>query len=276
MSQADYFVPDPYVTGAWLVRKDGADQSWIDPTDPTRLEFDYMKRISWLIETWADEHGYGESGRLRVVHIGGAGMSLARWLAVTRPTSPQIVLEPDADLTEAVRAIAPLPSRSGIKVRPVDGRAGLAVMPDSYAQVVILDAFQNGQVPAELIQPSAMTEIRRVLSDDGLLTINLVDSHPHAWARRVLATVMKEFTITCLIGEPSLMKSHRVTNLVVGASLKDFSVNQLARRAARAAFPCQVLADDELSRWLGGARPFSDADAVSSPPRAEADLRWFS
>ena len=35
-------LPDPDVAGAWIVRAGGADQSWIDPEDPTRLEFDYM------------------------------------------------------------------------------------------------------------------------------------------------------------------------------------------------------------------------------------------
>jgi len=258
-----------------LVRKDGADQSWIDPTDPTRLEFDYMKRIAWMIDAWAFEQGHGESGRISVVHIGGAGMSLARWLAVTRPTSHQIVLEPDTALTEVVRQVAPLPARSGIKVRPVDGRSGLAAMPDNYSEVIILDAFDEGRVPADLIGPSAMVEVRRVLDSDGLLTINLIDAHPHDWSRRVVATVAKEFTTTCLIIEPSSAKSHRVTNLVIGASPVSLSLDGLAGRAAGAAFPCRVLTDDDLQRWLGGARPFSDQDVVSSPPRAEADLRWF-
>ncbi|MBD4447847.1 spermidine synthase, partial [Xanthomonas citri pv. citri] len=39
-------LPDPDVAGAWTVRVGGADQSWIDPDDPTRLEFDYMQRIA--------------------------------------------------------------------------------------------------------------------------------------------------------------------------------------------------------------------------------------
>lgn len=39
-------LPDPDVAGAWMVRVGDADQSWIDPDDPTRLEFDYMQRIA--------------------------------------------------------------------------------------------------------------------------------------------------------------------------------------------------------------------------------------
>ena len=87
-------VPDPDHAGAYTVRVGDTDQSWVDPGDPTRLEFDYMQRIGDVLDTIAPA---GE--RMRVVHVGGAGMSLARYVAATRPTSAQIVLEPDAELT---------------------------------------------------------------------------------------------------------------------------------------------------------------------------------
>ncbi|MBD5063804.1 spermidine synthase, partial [Xanthomonas citri pv. citri] len=78
-------------------------------------------------------------------------MCLARYVAATRPTSPQIVCEPDAELTAEVRLKAPLPVRSGIKVRPVDGRSGVAAMREDFADVVILDAFDGARVPGDLV-----------------------------------------------------------------------------------------------------------------------------
>ncbi|MCL2465279.1 MAG: fused MFS/spermidine synthase [Micrococcales bacterium] len=272
---ADYFVPDPYNPGAWLVCKDGADQSWIDPADPTRLEFDYMKRITWLVDVWAGARGIATGERLRVVHIGGAGMSLARWLAVARPTSAQIVLEPDEAITRAVREFAPLPRHSGIKVRAVDGRSGIAAMPDDYADVVILDAFDHRQVPSSLVSAEFMGDVRRMLHNGGLLAVNLIDAHPHAWSRRVVATVARQFSATCVVAEASAMKARRVTNLVVGASPAWLGWDGLARRAAGADFPCAALVDDDLTRWLAGAHPFTDADAKPSPARDEGDLTWY-
>ena len=274
-SPSGYLVPDPYNPGAWLVCKDGADQSWIDPADPTRLEFDYMRHISWLIDTWASSRGLGTGGRLRVVHIGGAGMSLARWLSVTRPTSAQIVLEPDEAITAAVRQVAPLQPHSGIKVRPVDGRNGLAAMPDDYADVVILDAFDHRQVPASLVSGEFMDDVNRVLHHGGLLTVNVIDSHPHRWARRLAATVAQCFSSCCVIAETSSLKAHRVTNLVIGASQIGLPVEALGRLAAGAIFPCSVLAADQLERWLSGSRPFTDADAEPSPPREDGELTWY-
>ena len=269
-----YLVPDPYTPGAFLVRKDGADQSWIDPAHPAHLEFDYMVRIGWLIDDWATARGFGPSDRLRVVHVGGAGMSLARWLAVTRPTSAQIVPEPDAPLTAAVREVAPLPPHSGIKVRPVDGMAGLGAMTDGFAQVVILDAFDHGQVPASLVAPKFFELARRVVGD-GLLAVNLVDAHPHAWARRVVAGLASTFADVCVIAETGAFKGHRVSNLVVGASSGPLPLDALTRRAAGAALPCRALSGDDLTRWLAGAKPFTDTDAQPSPPRAGGELTWY-
>ena len=272
---SEYLIPDPYVPGAWIVTKDGADQSWLDPAHPTRLEFDYMQRIAWLIDTWAQQGRLPDGARLRVVHIGGAGMSLARWVAATRPHSAQIVLEPDAAITAAVREFAPLGLHSGIKVRPLDGRTGIAAMPDAYADVVILDAFDHRQVPASLVSKEFMADARRVLHPHGLLAVNLIDAHPHDWSKRVIATVGQVFSGTGLLAEPSALKAHRVTNLVIGASQSPLPVDALTRRAAGAAFPCAFIYGDDLSRWTGGAKPFTDADAEPSPPRAVSELSWY-
>jgi len=272
---SDYLVPDPYNAGAWLVTKDGADQSWLDPAHPTRLEFDYMQRITWLIDTWANQAGLPDRARLRVVHIGGAGMSLARWVAATRPHSAQIVLEPDTAITAAVREYVPLGAHSGIKVRPLDGRTGIAAMPDGYADVVILDAFDHRQVPASLVSSELMEDASRVLAFGGLLAVNLIDAHPHDWSKRVVATIGAVFAATGLLAEPSALKAHRVTNLVIGASQTPLPVDALVRRAAGAPFPCTFMYDDALTRWTGGAKPFTDADATPSPPRSVSELSWY-
>ena len=260
-----FMVPDENVPGAWIVCKDGADQSWVDPRDPTHLEFEYTQRVAWLIDDWATSYGLEADARLRVVHIGGGGMTLARWLAVTRPTSAQIVLEPDTAITEAVRQVAPLPRHSGIKVRPIEGRPGIAAMPNNYADVVILDAFDNASVPASLVTKEFMADIRRVLQPIGLLVFNMIDAHPHAWAHRAVASVASAFASTCVIVESTALKQPRITNLVAGASPVTLPIHALTRRAAGAVFPCTLLADDDLRRWLGGARPFTDDDTQPSP-----------
>ena len=86
-----------------------------------------------------------------MLHVGGAGLTLPRYVAATRPRSRQIVLEPDEDLTEFVRETLPIPKRTGIKVRPQTGRAGIREVYDASTDVVVVDAFLDEAVPRDLL-----------------------------------------------------------------------------------------------------------------------------
>jgi spermidine synthase len=238
----------------------GTDHSYIDPYDPTYLEFDYVQRIAAIIDTtW-------ETGaRITAVHVGGAGMTIPRYIAHTRPTSAQIVLEPDIVLTEEVRAAAPLPKNSGIKVRGVDGITGLAGLRDEYADLVVLDAFAGSRVPAELGTREWFTEVRRVLRGNGTMVMNVTDHVPFSYSRRVLAGIRELFAPVVLGVEPSTLKGRRFGNLVVAAG-GALDEHELTRRAAGAAFPYRILSGLELDRWAGNVVPYTVGDAESSPP----------
>ncbi|WP_201270076.1 spermidine synthase [Acidipropionibacterium jensenii] len=259
-SGGDRLVPDPDHQGAWIVRIGGADQSWLDPSDPTRLEFDYMERIADHLDL---HRPAGE--RMRVIHIGGAGMNLARYVTATRPTSPQLVLEPDAALTEEVRRKAPLAPHSGIKVRPVDGRAGIAAMREDFADVVILDAFAGARVPGELVTAEFFADVSRVLHPDGIMVANVTDSAPLSWTRRVVAGMRQTFGHVLLEAESATLKGRRYGNIILAAGNAPFPLVDVIRRCAGAAFPFRVVREAALSRMLAGVQAFTDADAASSP-----------
>lgn len=267
---SDRLVPDRDRAGAYTVRVGGADQSWVDPDDPTRLEFDYVQRIGDALDAHAPQ-----GQRLRVVHVGGAGMTLARYVAATRPTSPQIVLEPDAGLTEEVRAALPLPRGSGIKVRPQDGRAGIAAMRDDFADVVIVDAFVGARVPAELTTREFLGDVRRVLVADGTVMMNVTDQAPFAYTRRVVAGLAEVFGETVLSAEPSTLKGRRFGNVLLLGSAAPLPTGTLTRRAAGSAFPYRVVFGDHLARFVGQATAFADADAERSP-EPPGGLGFFS
>ncbi|MGD7733070.1 spermidine synthase [Propionibacteriaceae bacterium G57] len=270
MDQNNGIIPDPDVPGAFVVRVGGADQSWLDPADPTRLEFDYVQRIAAHVDAHAPA---GE--RLRVVHIGGAGMTLARYVAHTRPTSPQIVCEPDEQLTAAVRERAPLPRNSGVKVRPVDGRTGLAAMPDDYADLIIVDAFVGMVVPAGLVSVEAFAEYRRVLHTGGTVVLNVTDKLPFDWTRRVLAALRLYFPHRTMSAEPSTLRGRRKGNLVIAGSTAPLPVDDLAREASRAVFSYRLMSGDVLDSMIGGAQPMHDATAQDSPHNPADNAYWF-
>jgi hypothetical protein len=62
-----------------------------------------------------------------------------------------------------------------------------------------------------------------------------------------------------------VLRGRRFGNLVVVGARGELPVAELTRRAARDPFPARVLEGAELSRFVAGARPITDAAAQPSP-----------
>ena len=247
---------------AFLLRLDGMDQSLVDLSDPRRLAFEYVRRIGDVIDAAAPP---GEP--VRVLHVGGAGLTLPRYVAATRPRSAQIVLEPDGGLVEQVRAQLPLPQRSGIKIRVTDGRTGIAGVREGSLDLVVVDAFAEGRMPADLTPSVFWQEVARVLAPQGRLIANLVDQAPFRHARRVLAGIREHLPELVVTAEPATLRGRRQGNLVAVASRGDGTplARHLEATIARSAAPYRVLDGAATSDTLGGGVPFTDADAVAGP-----------
>ncbi len=106
-------------------------QSYVDLDDPRHLELEYMRRLGHLIDLAAPA-----GMPLRVLHLGGGGLTLARYVAATRPGSRQLAVEADAEVARLVRRRLPLaqagqprPGTGRIRVRVADARAVLEQVP---------------------------------------------------------------------------------------------------------------------------------------------------
>ena len=253
-------IPDVAYPRAFTLRVGRTDQSYVDLDDPRRLEFDYTQQIALVLDQLAP------SGTpLRTVHVGGAAMTLARYVAATRPRSAQLVLEPDIELTAFVRAHLPLPTRSGIRVRGTDGRSGLAALRDKYAEVIIVDAFVGPRTPAELTSLEFWTDVRRALTGGGTVIVNVTDRGPLVYGRRVLAGLATGFPELIMMAEASTLKGRRFGNVILIASGHPLPVDEIAAEAGRAPFPYRVCAGARLVQLLAGVRPFTDAEAEELP-----------
>jgi spermidine synthase len=239
--------------GGWLLTIDRIRQSYVDLDDPTYLDFEYVQAFADVLDAL-------QPGPLAVTHIGGGACTLPRYVATTRPGSPQIVLEPDVALTALVRARLPLPRGSRIRIRPVDGRAGVAALAEASADVVVLDAFHGGRVPAELTTGEFLADVARVLRPDGVLLANVADGPPVTYTRRLLATARAVLPQSLVIAEPAVLKGRRYGNVVLAASRAPLPLAEIRRASARAPFPRTVTVT-----FGGDARPLSDADPMRSP-----------
>jgi SAM-dependent methyltransferase len=249
--------------GGWLLLMDRIRQSYVDLDDPSYLDFEYVQAFADVIDALP-------AGPLAVTHVGGGALTLARYIATSRPGSPQIVLEPDEQVTALVRAKLPLPRGHKVRVRPVEGRAGLVALKDASADVVVVDAFAGGRVPASLTTAEFFADVARVLRPDGVVLANLPDGGPgfgagHWYIRRAATAARDVLPEALLRADPAVFKGRRFGNITLAASRAELPVTAVVRTAAAAPFPQRVLAGDELDRFVDRAAPFTDADPQRSP-----------
>jgi spermidine synthase len=252
-------VPDGDGRGGVTVMMDGSPQSHVNLADPGSLGFEYIAHFAAVIDTMP-------TGPLGVTHIGGAGLTLARYVNAERPGSPQIVLEPNVALTELVRRELPLPRQHRIRVRPVDGATGVAQLADASADVVVLDAFADGRVPAELTTSEFFADAARVLRADGTMLANIADEPDMAYLRRVYAGLATVFGQVALIGTHEILKGKRFGNTVAVASHSRLDIPALRRQVAKMPFPTGLRDGVQLARQFPGSSPFTMGDRTQSPP----------
>jgi spermidine synthase len=254
--------------GGATVERDGHPQSYVDPDDPLLLVFEYVQQFALVLEALRPD-----PAPLAVTHVGGAGMTLARWVHRMHPGSPQIVLEPDVALTELVRRELPLPRGHRIRVRPVPGQDGIAALRDGSADVVVVDAYDDGRVPPELSGRAWARELDRVLAADGLVLVNAADEPGLRWVAQLCATLSERFAHVGQLVLREVAKGRRFGNVVVVASRQPLDDVSLTRAAARAAFPSEWRGSAQLARTLAGVRPFGELGAPSPPPPDAGKLR---
>ncbi|MGV9233379.1 spermidine synthase [Streptomyces nigra] len=253
-------IPDPDRARAWTLLLDGAPQSHVDLDDPTFLSFEYQRRLGHVIDLVAPP------GRpVRAVHLGGGALTLARYVAATRPRSTQQVVERDAPLVELVRRELPLDRNARIRVRSTDAREGLAKVPDGWADLVVADVFSGARTPAHLTSTEFLDEVRRALAPGGWYAANLADGPPLTHLRGQIATAATRFAELALVADPTVLRGRRFGNAVLVAADQPLPIPELTRRAASDPHPGRVEHGRALRDFTGGATPVTDASAVDSP-----------
>jgi spermidine synthase len=254
---------------AWTLLADGTPQSHVDLDDPHYLEFEYMRWLGHLADLAAPA-----GHPLSALHLGAGGLTLARYIAATRPGSAQLAVEADAGVADLVARRLPLDQRARsagggpagrVRVRVGDARAVLEQVRAGSFDLVVADLFTGARTPAHLTSAEFTEAAARALRPDGIWAANIGDGPPLAHARARVATARSVFSSTCLIADPGVLRGRRFGNLVLAAARRDLPVAGLTRRAAGDPFPGRVLHGAELDRFAASARPITDDRAEPSP-----------
>jgi hypothetical protein len=245
--------PDPARAEGWTLLVDGVPQSYVDLADPTYLAFEYVRRLATVVRLAAPA-----PVPMRVLHLGGGGLTLARFVAATRPGSFQKVVDRDGELIALVMRV--LPVGAPVEVAVGDARAELEHDEASEYDVIVADVFDGAWMPAEVAGVGFAKAAARALRRGGLLAMNLTDLPPLAYSRIQAATLRAAFGDVGLIGGAAMLRGRRAGNvvLVAGHSPGDLPVPGLTAAAARDPEPGRVLHDRELDLFIGGAKPRLD------------------
>lgn len=257
------FEEDRFHPGTFQLLVNDTPQSHIDPHHPEELLFDYVRRIGYVLD-----HVAPAGTPITAVHLGGGAFTLPRYVEATRRGSRQQVVELSGELVDYVREHFPLPKHASIRVRRGDARATAEKFPAGLkgnVDAVVVDVFSGAQTPAHLTSVEFYEALRPLLRPNGVVIVNTTDGAGMQFVKAQLATLGEVFDRVAAIGEPQVLRGRRFGNVILLARLGTESWDWLPRVVTQGPFPARLLADDELRRFIAGARAVTDATAKPSP-----------
>lgn len=235
--QSAWIVKDE-ADGGWVLQIGGVEQSHIDIEDPSRIVHEYLRRMGNVLDqVWP-------AGQpIRIAHLGGGALTLARYVQATRPGSPQVVVEIERELPTLVIDALPLPAGTELNVVIGDAREELAAMDGRRFDAIVVDVFSGDSSPAHLACQEFYAEALGHLADDGLLLVNVGDDAGQRFVSRQARDLEQALSDVGLPGVWTLTHAPLLTSptdgnmvLLAGGALSNPEVDQW-RAAWKAAGP---------------------------------------
>lgn len=244
--------PDGY-----LLMINHVESSHIDLSDPGWLEFEYMRWIASVIED-----SQPAETPMRVLHLGAAACSLARYLINARPASQHLAVDTDAELSRLVREWFDLPKAPALRIRVGEARTVTESLPDAGHTVVVRDVFAGAVTPPPLITLEFARQARRVLKPGGLYVVNCADTLDLKVARREMATIGAVFDQVAVVADPPMLKGRRRGNVIIAGSDAPIGSAALARDLLSGAVPAQLWTDARVREFARNAVPLVDPETA--------------
>ena len=259
--------PDRWVPGSFTLVVDGTPQSHVNIDDPSELFFEYIQRMGHVIDQ------IGDPGQpITAVHLGAGAFTLPRYIEATRPGSRQQVVEIESDLVDFVRSNLPWSPRAQIRVRHGDAREVVGKFPPGLrgsVDLLVIDIFSGARTPAHVTSLEFYESAVSLLSEDGIVLVNVADGPGLAFARGQASTLASVVADVAVLAETQILKGRRFGNVVLVGSQTPLPLEWMPRLLAGGPHPSKVVAGSELRDFIAGAPIVTDATAIQSPPPAK-------
>ncbi len=234
---------------------DTVQHSYVDLSDPTRLEFSYVRGIAAGIAA-----KYPGTTPLQTLHVGGGGFTLPKFLDATRKGSTNVVIERDPGLVKLDEKYLGLKLGGGLTSIAGDGRIVVRQQPDRTFDVVIGDAFGGEWVPWHLTTIEFVRDVRRKLRPGGLYALNIIDYPPSRFVRAEVLTISKVFRNVAVASSTEGFADASGDNFVVYASDEPLPLDAISAQI-NSTDRWVVRSGPELTRWFAGSLPLTDSFA---------------
>lgn len=165
---------------------DSARHGNVHLDDPTVLELRYVRLFASVVEAMPD-------GPIDALQLGGGAFTFPRYLEAVRPGSTNLVLELDPGVVDIAEDRLGLVLDDGLRVRIGDARTALPDLAAGSYDLIVGDAFAGQSVPWHLTTAEVVDELDRLLRDDGVYVMNVIDGGDDRFARAMLATLRTSF-----------------------------------------------------------------------------------
>lgn len=248
---------DPSRATGRILQLDTLEHSYVDIADPTYLGHSYANTIADVLSVTNPA-----PAPLEVVHVGGGGFTMPRYLAATRPGTTSIVLELDRAVVELGQEELGLVLDDDLSAITGDARTNARGVADDSADLLIGDAFGGRSVPWHLTTVEFVRDLDRILRPDGLYVLNVIDRERLGFARAEVATLREVFPHVAVVASAETLAFEAGGNLILVGSHRPIDAAAItAASAARGGERIARTGDVWLDGWVGDAEALTDERA---------------
>ena len=232
-------------------KQDNLLHSKINIKDPIRLEYGYIKVFA-VITSELDKN----KKKIATLQIGGGGYVFPRFLEAVYPGSLIEVVEIDPAVTKAAMEAFGLQRNTSIKIHHMDGRDYInraASQKDNkqYYDFIYIDAFNSYMVPWQITTLEFTEKIYKMLSNDGVFIMNMVEILNEARFLGPFINTMEEVfphvSVLMIEEKTSLVKYHSYHTIIVVCAKKKVDPSSWIQKYKKY-FTMSFLSESEISK----------------------------